>query len=87
MEKPIQSPARYIRNASLVELRKMQKAMSNLSEPMGPTKVAKFFKNIKPADREQFAKSQLNSKVLLPIVNDELKKRSKSKTLLKAKND
>jgi len=25
--------------------------------------------------------------VLLPIVNDELKKRSKSKTLLKAKND
>lgn len=86
MEKPKQSPARYIRQQSTADLKRIQTAMKKLSDPMGPVDVFKFFKGIPAEGREQFSKSQTTSKTLLPLVNAELKKRSGS-SLIKGRSD
>jgi len=89
MEKPKQSPARYIRQQSTADLKRFQTAMKKLSDPMGPVNVLKYFKMTKDMSSEeikQFRESQNTSKTLLPIVNAELKKRSGS-SLIKGKSD
>ena len=77
---PKRSPARAIRSLGDAELKKLKGKMENLSGPIGPAKAAALLKaakagNVNLADRE---KAVDYSKTLLPIVKDEIEKRSNS---------
>ena len=89
MEKPKQSPARYISKQSTADLKRFHTAMKRLADPMGPVNVLKYFKMTKDMSAEevkQFEESQNTSKTLLPIVNAELKKRNRSSLIERRKD-